>query len=299
MKMNKKVISPIVAIHCMVYNHEPYLRQCLDGFVMQQTDFPFVAIVHDDASTDHSAEIIREYAAKYPNIIHPIYETENQYSKPNAIFRIMFEASKEAKYIAFCEGDDYWTDEKKLQRQVDFLESHLSYAAIAENGLIHNEVNNTEYPFNTKSSHDLTTKEVIITRRFPTAGVLCRREALSDYTTTCRLGVDTIMWCWLLTKGLFRFEAVISSVYRRGEQGMTVYTEPYVFAKKIERWNKEILRVFDVQKDFMFLHIAKIYKSFIMPSIKRHYYSSAVKCCVKGGVYVLKSIWEKVIHSKS
>lgn len=116
-----------VAINCLVYNHEPYLRDSLEGFVMQQTDFPFVAIVHDDASTDHSADIIREYAAKYPDIIHPIYETENQYSKKDgSLTRIMDAAiaATGADYIALCEGDDYWTDPHKLQKQVDFLEAH-------------------------------------------------------------------------------------------------------------------------------------------------------------------------------
>ena len=81
MKMNKKVISPIVAIHCMVYNHEPYLRQCLDGFVMQQTDFPFVAIVHDDASTDGTTDIVMEYAERYPEIIKPMVEKKNQWQR--------------------------------------------------------------------------------------------------------------------------------------------------------------------------------------------------------------------------
>lgn len=115
-------IAPLVSIRCLVYNHEPYLRQCLDGFVMQKTDFPFEAIVHDDASTDGSAAIIREYAEKYPGIIKPIYETENQYYK--ALGKIMYEAIHPgAKYIAFCEGDDYWTDPYKLQKQVDILES--------------------------------------------------------------------------------------------------------------------------------------------------------------------------------
>ena len=116
-----------VAIKCLVYNHEPYLRECLEGFVMQQTDFPFVAIVHDDASTDHSADIIREYAAKYPDIIHPIYETENQYSKKNGSLTKIMDTAIEATgapYIALCEGDDYWTDPKKLQKQVDCVESH-------------------------------------------------------------------------------------------------------------------------------------------------------------------------------
>lgn len=71
----------LVSIHCLVYNHEPYIRQCLEGFIIQKTDFRFEAIVHDDASTDDSVAIIHEYAEKYPDIIKPIYEIENQYSK--------------------------------------------------------------------------------------------------------------------------------------------------------------------------------------------------------------------------
>lgn len=119
-------VNPLVSIKCLVYNHEPYLRQCLDGFVMQKTNFTFEAIVHDDASTDGSAAIIREYAEKYPNIIKPIYETENQYSKRDgSLSRIMNAAiHPDVKYIAICEGDDYWTDPYKLQKQFDFLESH-------------------------------------------------------------------------------------------------------------------------------------------------------------------------------
>ena len=77
----------MVTIRCITYNHEPYIRQCLEGFVMQKTNFRFEAIVHDDASTDGTAAIIREYAEKYPDIIKPIYETENQYSKHDGSLR--------------------------------------------------------------------------------------------------------------------------------------------------------------------------------------------------------------------
>ncbi len=116
---------PLVIIRCLVYNHEPFLRKCLDGVVMQQTSFPFYAVVHDDASTDNSAAIIREYAEKYPEIIHPIYEVENLWQKgDDSLMRIMTEACHKAKYVAFCEGDDYWTDPLKLQKQVDFMEAH-------------------------------------------------------------------------------------------------------------------------------------------------------------------------------
>ena len=116
--------EPLVSIRCMVYNHEPYLRQCLDGFVMQRTTFPFEAIVHDDASTDGSAAIIREYAERYPDIIKPIYETENQYWKGTIGKIIRSVRNPNAKYFALCEGDDYWTDPLKLQKQVDALEAH-------------------------------------------------------------------------------------------------------------------------------------------------------------------------------
>ena len=129
-------MKPLVAIHCLVYNHEPYLRDCLEGFVMQKTTFPFCAIVHDDASTDGSATIIHEYAERYPNIIKPIFEKENQYSKHDGSHhRIMYDAIEitGAKYTAMCEGDDYWTDVYKLQKQVDILESDESLIACCTN----------------------------------------------------------------------------------------------------------------------------------------------------------------------
>lgn len=121
-------IKPLVAIRCITYNHEPYLRDALEGFVMQKTDFPFVAVVHDDASTDGTAAIIHEYAERYPDIILPIYETENQYSKRDgSLDRIMLSAfeSTNAKYYAWCEGDDYWIDPLKLQKQITFMEENL------------------------------------------------------------------------------------------------------------------------------------------------------------------------------
>lgn len=114
----------IVTIRCLAYNHEPYIRQCLDGFVMQKTNFKFEAIVHDDASTDGTAAIILEYAEKYPDIIKPIIETENQYSKQDGSLHRIMNAHMHGKYIAICEGDDYWTDPYKLQKQVDFLEAN-------------------------------------------------------------------------------------------------------------------------------------------------------------------------------
>ena len=122
--MDNQTNELMVSIWCLVYNHEPYLRQCLDGFVKQKTNFRFEAIVHDDLSTDGSAAIIREYAEKYPDIIKPILETENQYSKKDGSLKRIMHESLRGKYCAFCEGDDYWTDPLKLQKQFDVMEKH-------------------------------------------------------------------------------------------------------------------------------------------------------------------------------
>ena len=133
--------DPLVSIQCLVYNHEPFLRQCLDGFVMQQTTFPFEAIVHDDASTDGSAAIIREYAEKYPDIIKPVYETENQWGKGTIKKNMDAVMSPKSKYIAICEGDDYWTDPHKLQLQVSFLEEHPDYSLSVHDFKVYEDVN--------------------------------------------------------------------------------------------------------------------------------------------------------------
>ena len=143
MNLTDNTPKVLVAIKCLTYNHEPYIRDALEGFVMQKTNFRFVAIVHDDASTDGTANVIREYAEKYPDIIKPIFETENQYSKKNSsLTKIMAKALEAtgAKYIALCEGDDYWTDPHKLQKQVDFLEAHPEYGMCYTNFDLKNEV---------------------------------------------------------------------------------------------------------------------------------------------------------------
>lgn len=120
----------LVTVICTTYNHENYIRECLDGFIMQQTNFSFKIIVHDDASTDSTAQIVREYDSKYPHLFNNIYQTENQYSKGNNdVGKIVFGLAN-SKYIAVCEGDDYWVDPNKLQKQVDFLEANFEYGLV-------------------------------------------------------------------------------------------------------------------------------------------------------------------------
>ncbi len=125
--------DPLVSVLCLVYNHEEYLRDCLDGIIAQQAMFPIEIIIHDDASTDDSVSIAREYAEKHPDAVTLLIEEENQYSKGKPIINDIMLPCARGRYIAFCEGDDYWIDPGKLQKQIDFLESHEEYSACVHN----------------------------------------------------------------------------------------------------------------------------------------------------------------------
>lgn len=136
MDINGELVTstlPLVSIACITYNHEKYIRQCLEGFVMQKTDFKFEIVIHDDASTDKTAEIIREYWRNYPDLFKPILQNKNRYSEKKGILIPYVYPQCRGKYIALCEGDDYWTDPFKLQKQVDFLEENPEY------GLVHTD----------------------------------------------------------------------------------------------------------------------------------------------------------------
>lgn len=111
----------LVSVICTAFNHGKYIRRCLEGFVSQKTDFDFEIIVHDDASTDDTAQVIREFETAYPHLIRPIYQTENQYSQKINIKRTHIMPIVRGKFVALCEGDDFWVDEHKLQRQVDAM----------------------------------------------------------------------------------------------------------------------------------------------------------------------------------
>lgn len=113
-----------VSVICMAYNQEKYIEQMLRSVITQKTEFRFEVIVHDDCSIDATADIIRKYQNEYPDIVRPIYESENQYSQGVDIVMGLCLSKSKGKYIAICEGDDYWSDDTKLQRQFDVMEQH-------------------------------------------------------------------------------------------------------------------------------------------------------------------------------
>ncbi|WP_279006504.1 glycosyltransferase family 2 protein [Thomasclavelia cocleata] len=116
----------MVSICCLAYNHEKYIRKTLEGFVNQKTNFNYEILIHDDCSTDNTVNIVEEYRKKYPKLIKPIYQKENQHSKGIKISNVYQFPRAQGKYIAMCEGDDYWTDMNKLQKQYDKMEENTN-----------------------------------------------------------------------------------------------------------------------------------------------------------------------------
>lgn len=132
----KEYMEPLVTICCITYNHEKYVEDTLKGFLMQKTTFPFEIIVNDDASTDRTAIILREYELQYPDKIKVIYHNENQWSKGiEPIVNFIFPEAK-GKYVAICEGDDYWISPLKLQAQVEYMESHPDCSFCFTNAMV-------------------------------------------------------------------------------------------------------------------------------------------------------------------
>ncbi len=218
--------TPLVKIQCLVYNHEKFLRDCLEGIVTQKTDFSFEALVHDDASTDGTVDIIREYEEKYPDIIKPIYQTENQFSKRDGTMtRTIHQALGEVKYIAMCEGDDYWTDPYKLQKQVDFLEKNEDYVICFHNVKVQDETKGGVLRKDniTRSVKETTSWKDLLQGNFMhSPAVMFRRECLNKFSPPSKgifLG-DYYLWLHLAQYGKIKKLDDCMAVYRVHQGGV-------------------------------------------------------------------------------
>ena len=159
-KGEKKIM--LVSICCLSYNHKRFIRNALNGILKQKVKFTYEILIHDDASTDGTKEIIQEYVKAYPHIIKPIYQIENQYSKGKPVSYYNYNRAK-GKYIAFCECDDCWIDENKLQKQIDFLENNNDYFATTHNIYVIDEnnkiINYDNHYFPSLESHTINTAD--------------------------------------------------------------------------------------------------------------------------------------------
>ncbi len=213
--MESKVL---VSICCIAYNHEQYIRDALDGFLKQKTDFTYEILIHDDASTDHTADIIREYEKKYPEIIKPIYQVENQYSKGvNILYDFEYTRAK-GKYIAICEGDDYWTDENKLSKQISYMEKHpeCSCTFHATNYLSKGKIIRNDRHY--EVACDIPTETIIKEGGgyCATASLCLRKEMvlrMPQYMRKALIG-DFPLQIWSALNGTIHYFPDIMSVYR-------------------------------------------------------------------------------------
>ena len=217
---------PLVSISCLTYNHAPYLRQCLDGFVMQITSFPIEILIYDDASGDGTQNIIEEYQKKYPDIIKPIYQTENQYSKGVKVGFVYNYSRAKGEYIAFCEGDDYWTDPLKLQKQVNILESDKNIGFVyskfqlvnLDNMLIENSSTVSNQLSHSKTGYLLPS---LLRNNFPqTLTVMFKKELLANFDKYYSYGYDWPLFIHICGKCKSVFLKDVTGCYRINPNGM-------------------------------------------------------------------------------
>ena len=239
----------LVSVSCITFNHRRFLRKALDSFLEQETDFRYEILIHDDASTDGTREIIEEYAARYPDIIRPMLQSENQYSKGISNISGVFNFPRaRGRYIAMCEGDDFWSDPHKLQIQADYMEAHPECALcchaagiVSEDGAFRSS--EEIRPF--EGTREIRPEEMISKKtNLPTASLFFRTEdaqRLPQWYYDCPVG-DIPLQLFMLSRGTaFYFDRKMS-MYRMGAAGSWGQTmdgaDPDEVQKMKDRWEK-------------------------------------------------------------
>ena len=189
-----------VSIVCITYNQSGYIRDALDSFLSQKTTFEYEILVHDDASDDGTAEIIKEYEEKYPDKITAVLQKENQYSKGVKVATTYLYPIVKGKYVAFCEGDDYWVDDLKLQKQFDYMEKHNECSMCMHNGLNVSKDRKTIFyskPLS-KTARKYTTVDAIKDSRRNIKKRNARVCKNSTYGRLCQSNCKFAIWLYLL-----------------------------------------------------------------------------------------------------
>lgn len=216
-------VQPLVSVRCTSYQHVNYIRQTIEGFLMQETTFPIEILIHDDASTDGTAEIVEEYAKRYPHLIRPILQKENQYSKGIKIGNIMIKMCR-GDYLAICEGDDFWICSSKLQKQVQILQENRDISMVFHNAWVMHEDSRKDYFLNRGLDKERFTLTDIIEREWfiATASILHRRyEPLPADIRNYSMVGDMLMHVASCMNGDAYFLNEVGSVYRRHDGGVS------------------------------------------------------------------------------
>ncbi len=220
-QMNDRIM---VSICCLAYNHEKYIRDALESFLNQKTDFKYEILIHDDASTDNTVKIIKEYEKKYPDIIKPIYQKENQHSKGIKISATIQYPRAKGKYIAMCEGDDFWIDSSKLQKQINYLEEHPECSLMvhaSKNVTVNKEDIRINKAF--EQECDVSTEEIINGGGgfFATNSMIFRTELTKNFPAfylNAHIG-DYPLTIYLSLCGTVHYIPDVMSAYRQGVPG--------------------------------------------------------------------------------
>ncbi len=247
--------NPVVSVCMITYNHELYIREAIEGVLIQKTDFPIELIIGEDSSTDNTRKIVKEYEEKYPEIIKAQYPEKNRGMMNNFLTVLQ---SAHGKYIALCEGDDYWTDPLKLQKQVDFLEENLEYSMCFHNAKLVYETSDKLYSaFKKIEKRDYSGEEILKEWIIPTASVVFRKDSWKPIYHPDFLFGDIILFLSLVENGKIRGLSEIMCIYRRHEGGVSALSKNSIqqqkrfikhhiaikksFDSKYEKIEKEIL----------------------------------------------------------
>ena len=277
-----------VSIICITYNHVRFIRECLNGFITQKTNFNYEVLIHDDASNDGTKEIIQEYVNKYPEIFIPFYEEENQFGKSDFCRDILYPKIR-GEYVAICEGDDFWTDEFKLQKQVDILEYHKECSVCFHYAKVHWENDEKEdfiFPDENKivSRNILNINDLLNYNFICTCSVMYRWRFHKDDLSLIPDGIIPGDWYLPLLHaqvGYIYFINSVMSVYRKHKNGI------WFNAEMSEEWFKK----YSIPSIMFYNYAEKQFKyNFFARKI-----SIAMKSCViaekNGDTELLKNIY--------